>query len=183
MFQNLRQGQQFYILHKGESPRCEIANVLSVSNPVPKFPNNFQFPQSQEMVVDVKVKSENGTLDFQKLPANLAIADFSGMGNNVVVSTNKDAINAEIEAMQQASRDALAKTDYHNSVIAACDNMLKTLNPQFAKEKQQEEEIGQLKQEISDLKGSLTEVIGLMKQNLSSSPATSGGSNKQTTKN
>lgn len=172
MFQNLRQGQPFYILHKDENPHCEIGSVVTVSSPVPKFPNNFQYPNQQETVVDVKVRVGESTFDFQKLPANLTIADFSSIGNNVVVSTSKDAINAEVEAMQQLSKDALAKTDYHNTVIEACDVMLKQLNPQFAKEKQQEEEIGRLKNEISDLKSSISDLVGLMKQNLSSSQST-----------
>lgn len=172
MFQNLRQGQPFYILYKGENPRYEAGNVLSVSNPMPKFPNNFQLPQQQEMVVDVKVRVGESTLDYQKLPAHLSIADFTPLGNNVVVSDNKDAINAEIEAMQQISRDALAKTDYHNSVITACDEMLKQLNPQFAKDKERDEEIFQLKEQINSLTGNVSELVAMMKQNLSSTKET-----------
>lgn len=34
MFQSIRQGQQFFILHKGENPRCDVGTVVSVSNPV-----------------------------------------------------------------------------------------------------------------------------------------------------
>lgn len=168
MFQNLRQGQPFYILYKGENPRCDTATVVLVSNPMPKFPNNFQFPQQQEMVVDVKVRVGDSTLDYQKLPAQLSIADFTPMGNSVVVSADKDAINAEIEAMQQISRDALSKIDYHNSVITACDEMLKQLNPQFAKDKERDEEITQLKEQINSLTGNMNELVALMKQNLSS---------------
>ena len=167
MFQNLRQGQPFYILHKGENPRCEIGSVVTVSNPMPKFPNNFQFPQNQEMVVDVKIRVGESTMDFQKLPAQLSIADFSPMGNSVVVSSEKDAINAEVEAMQQSSKDALAKIDYHNSVITACDDMLKQLNPQFAKDKERDEEIVRLKEQINSLTGNVSELVQIMKQNLS----------------
>ena len=41
MFQSIRQGQQFFILHKGENPRCDIGTVISVSNPVPKYQNGY----------------------------------------------------------------------------------------------------------------------------------------------
>lgn len=87
MFQSIRQGQQFFILHKGENPRCDVGTVVSVSNPVPKYQNGYTaYPLPQnEMVVDVKVKVGDDTLDFQKLPANLSIADFSQVGGNVVV--------------------------------------------------------------------------------------------------
>lgn len=84
MFQSIRQGQQFFILHKGENPRCDVGTVVSVSNPVPKYQNGYTaYPLPQnEMVVDVKVKVGDDTLDFQKLPANLSIADFSQVGGN-----------------------------------------------------------------------------------------------------
>ena len=41
MFQSIRQGQQFFILHKGENPRCDVGTVVSVSNPVPKYQNGY----------------------------------------------------------------------------------------------------------------------------------------------
>ena len=91
MFQSIRQGQQFFILHKGENPRCDVGTVVSVSNPVPKYQNGYTaYPLPQnEMVVDVKVKVGDDTLDFQKLPANLSIADFS----HFFASRFKESIN------------------------------------------------------------------------------------------
>lgn len=123
MFQSIRQGQQFFILHKGENPRCDVGTVVSVSNPVPKYQNGYTaYPLPQnEMVVDVKVKVGDDTLDFQKLPANLSIADFSQIGGNVVVSESKDAINAEIEAMKISSVRVVESVQYHQKVIKSCD--------------------------------------------------------------
>ena len=160
MFQSIRQGQQFFILHKGENPRCDIGTVISVSNPVPKYQNGYaSYPLPQnEMVVDVKVKVGDDTLDFQKLPANLSIADFSQVGGNVVVSESKDAINAEIEAMKISSVRVVESVEYHQKVIKSCDEMLTALNPAFAEKAQQDKEMKELKGELSQIKDILAQL-------------------------
>ncbi|MDD6210542.1 MAG: hypothetical protein PUB21_08060 [Bacteroidales bacterium] len=134
MFQSLRQGNPFYILRKGENPRCDVGSIVSVSAPVQKF------------------------------PANQAIADFSASGSNVVVSGSRDAINSEIEAMLSNSRQVVESVGYHENVIAGCEDMLKSINPSFAKERKQEEEIVQLKSEISGVKGDLSDIKGMLSQ-------------------
>ena len=139
MFQSIRQGQQFFILHKGENPRCDIGTVISVSNPVPKYQNGYaSYPLPQnEMVVDVKVKVGDDTLDFQKLPANLSIADFSQVGGNVVVSESKDAINAEIAERQEFIADPhQATVEYEEPATEGFgsleDEVAKLLNVSYA---------------------------------------------------
>nr|DAI58792.1 MAG TPA: hypothetical protein [Crassvirales sp.] len=45
MFQNLRANSQLYILHKEATPYIEVGQVVSISQPQPKFPvTNFINP-------------------------------------------------------------------------------------------------------------------------------------------
>lgn len=153
MFQALRQGNPVYILHRGEKPKCSIGNVVGVSNPVPKFPNNFNmYQQPQEMVVDIKVKCGESTLEFQKLPANNTVADLNQSNESLFISTNRDAVNMEIENMLRQSREIVDSVSYHKSIIGECEKMLKNLNPEFAKSEEQEEKIKQLTQIIEEQK-------------------------------
>lgn len=161
MFNNSRQGSLFYVLTKGEKPSLKIGQVDSVSNPVPKYPtyNPTQpFPQQAEMVIDIKVKCGEEVMDFQKLPANSEIFNYP----NAVVSDKKEAILSEVEAMMQTSKQIIDSVGFHESVIESCDEILKQLNPQFAKEKQQEEKIGSLEGEVKSLKGDLSEIKNLL---------------------
>ena len=64
------------------------------------------FGQQMETVVDVSVKVGDETMEFKQLPSNLSIAN---LGQNVVVSENKDAMNAEVEAMLRNSRGILER--------------------------------------------------------------------------
>lgn len=92
-------------------------------------------------------------------PSNLSIAN---LGQNVVVSESKEAMNSEVEAMLRNSRGILDSVSYHESVIAACDGILRELNPQFAKEKAQEEKIGVLEDKMQDLGTALNSIQELL---------------------
>ena len=161
MFSNVRQGNLFYILSKGETPTVKIGQVESVSNPTPKYPSytpGQPFGQQPEMLVDIKIKCGEELLDFQKLPANGEVFSYP----NAIVSDKKEAIISEVEAMLQNSRQIVSSVDYHESVINSCDEILKQLNPQFAKEKQQEEKIGSLESEVKSVKGDLHDIKDLL---------------------
>lgn len=183
MFQSLRQANPFFILYKGENPRCEIGSVVSVSNPAPKFQNQFNaYQPNQEMVVDVKVKVGESTYTYNQLPANLAVADLNQEGVSVTVSSNRDALNSEVEAMLQRSREIVDSVDHHRMVIASCEDMLKELNPKFAKEKAIEENITQLNDKVGGLEGTLQNIQDMLAKALTPAAAPAAGGNSKSSK-
>lgn len=172
MFSGLRTNSLFYILEKGEKPVLKVGQVSSVSNPSPKYgqyPTTPMFGQQMETVVDVSVKVGDETMEFKQLPSNLSIAN---LGQNVVVSENKDAMNAEVEAMLRNSRGILESVSYHESVIASCDSILRELNPQLAKEKAQEEKIVGLEDQMGKLSIALSSIQEMLAKALNSSANT-----------
>lgn len=169
MFSGLRTNSLFYILEKGEKPVLKVGQVSTVSNPSPKYgqyPTTPMFGQQMESVVDVTVKVGDETMDFKQLPSNLSIAN---LGQNVVVSENKEAMNAEVEAMLRNSRSILESVSYHESVIASCDSILRELNPQLAKEKAQEEKIGVLEDKMKELGTTLGSIQQMLAKALNTS--------------
>lgn len=151
----------FYILTKGGKPTVKVGQVVSVSNPQPKYPSQFNpsqpYPQI-ETFVDIKVKYGEETMDFQQLPTNSETFAY----NNAFVSDKKEAILAEVDNMLQNSKSILDSISYHESVIDSCNDILKELNPQFAKEKQQEEKIGSLETEVKSMKDDLGDIKELL---------------------
>lgn len=164
MFSGLRQNSLFYILEKGDTVSLKIGQVVSVSNPQPKY-NQYQplQPYAQpETTVDIKVKIGDETLDFKQLPSNLSIVNFGQ--NGMVVSESKEAMCAEVEAMLRNSNSILDSIPYHKKVITSCDEMLRQLNPQFAKEKEQEEKIGVLEQKMGGIESTLSQMMGMLSE-------------------
>lgn len=162
MFQGLRQGNLFYVLEKGDNLDLKIGNVVSVSNPVPRYNNQFgatpTYGNQPEMVVDIKVRFGEEVADFKQLNANMNIAN----SGNVVVSDSKEAMSAEVESLLRNSRQIVESVPYHEKVIAVCDVMLRELNPQFAKEKEQEEKMTALEGEVTGIKETLGEMMNML---------------------
>jgi hypothetical protein len=157
MFSNLRIGTPLYVLHKQE-PQLEIGEVTFVSQPTPQmgttYNAGFQMP-TPKLLVDLKIKTANGEVDLQKLPADLSIADF---GNGMVVSESRDAIYNEIEALRKNSQRVVDSIEYHQTVMSKCTDLMAELNPQV----KQEAEFDSLKQEVSGIKGDLAELKGML---------------------
>lgn len=162
MFSNLRTNSQVYILHKEASPYVDVGTVISVSQPVPKFPMN-NFMNQQELVVDVTVKINDSTVTLQKLPANLDIAD-QGINGNMVITTSREAMNLEVDALRQKSLGILNSVDYHKKLVQDCEVLLQRLNPEFAEQKQQKQEIDALKAQMSEMMLGMRELMAQFKK-------------------
>lgn len=156
-FQNLRNNHQIYILRKDAIPTLEIGKITNISLPVPKYGNASMY---NDLVLDLTAEVDGKATNFQKIPANSEIADF---GNNVVIATNKDAMNSEVRSMKQRSLDIINSIEQHQSIIQGCDEILKVLNPEIAEKQKQEQENRQLREEINSLKEMFSEFMNQFK--------------------
>lgn len=158
-FQNLRNSNQLFILHKDSIPTLEIGKVTNISLPVPKYGNNGIY--NQEMVVDISAEVNGTSTNFQKLPAVGDIADF---GNNIVVACNKEAMNSEISSMKQRSLDIINSIETHQNIVKGCDEILQKLNPEIIEKQRQEQENRALREEINSLKEMFKEFMKISKE-------------------
>ena len=172
MFQTLRVNSPIYILHKEGAPYVETGSVVSVSNPMPKFPipNNPMQPfGSAEMVVDVVANVNGQQMTFQKLSANKDIED--SLINKLTIATNRDAMNAEVSALKQRSIDHINSVDYHQGVILGCDKILETLNPEFGEKVRRDKEIADLRGQVTAMSEMLRELsLSLQSEKLPAKP-------------
>ena len=152
----------FYV-SRTKTKQHKIGQVVSVSNPQPKFPYQpGQFNPQLETTVDVKVKMPDGEAEFKQLPSNGQIAN----SGDLVVSESREAMSAEIEAMLRHSKEVLESKEYHEKVVTNCEQMLGVLNPQIAKEKAQEQRIGNLEADVSGMKGTLSNIETMLQRAL-----------------
>lgn len=159
MFGGLRQNSVFYVLEKAEKPILKVAQVVSVSNPQPKYnaqPNGLY--QQPEQVVDVTVKAGEETMEFKQLPTQQTIANTG----NLVVSDTREAMLSEVEGMKRISQSVIDSVDYHQGVIEACDEMLSTLNPHIAKEREQEQRINGIEERMGGMETTLGKIYSML---------------------
>lgn len=136
MFQSVRPNSQIFILHKGDTPRLEIGYVINQPVPRPKYQLPTTFGQTQEMVVDLVVKTNDQNYNYNNLPAQLDVADSMSNGESLIISDSRDGLNSEIVNLKQKSIDIANSRDYHLSLVEKYDSILLELNPELA-EKQE----------------------------------------------
>lgn len=166
MFNALREGSLFYILHKGETPRLRIGQVASKSEPKPKFGNTQPaYGFAQEMVIDITVRADDDTYTFDALSTQDAFKFYPE--KNVFITDSREQMLAEVESMLRTSTQILESVPLHETVVQECDAMLRRLNPQLAKEKAQEEKIGALESKISGVETTLCNIQEMLSEALS----------------
>lgn len=153
MFSALRQGSVIYILEKGENPTLKVGQVVSITQP--NYSNNFLMNGS---TIDINVKVGDQNMDFKNVPSSQSTATY----NNVIIAETKELMSNEVDNMLQSSKSIVDSVTYHNNVIASCENILKELNPRFAKEKERDEDITNLKDKIGGIESKMDQILTLL---------------------
>lgn len=159
MFQSVRQNSPFYILDKGDEKNLLVGSVESVTNPTPRYSTSYPVQPygGADMVVDIVVRVGEEKREYKQLPANLTIANFGTSG--IVVSDDRQAMCAEIEAWVRASRQHIESVPYHQDVIDKGEKMILVLNPQLAKEKEQEDRLSNLENKFDKIMCMMSDVL------------------------
>lgn len=156
MFSTLRQNSSLYVLDKKDSPVLKKGIVESVS-PQRSRVGSF-YGQPLDMVVDITINIDGTSQEFKNIPANLSIAN----DGNIVLSETKEAMSTEVDSMLSISKQIVESVEYHKTVIEKCEQILKDLNPQFAKDKMQEEKINSLETRIGGVENSLDDIKAML---------------------
>ena len=140
MFSALKQGDLIYVLEKEDGLKLSVGNVVSVSNPRPKYGvsnPSFNVGLNQSMVIDMEVKTPEREFKFEGISPELGVADYG----NAVISDNREAMIAKVDATCQESRQVLDDVERHKKVLDSRDAIMKVLNPSYAKEAERDEAI------------------------------------------
>lgn len=161
MFSALRQGAPLYILEKGETPTIKIGQVESVTQPRPKYATynpSIGLGGNMETIVDITVKINGEKKEYIGIPSNLSIHGYG----DVVISESRDAMISEVDGMLQSSKSIIESIEYHKQMIVACEEMLKQLNPAYAKEQERDGVIDGLKSEVETLRKEISRMTSLL---------------------
>lgn len=155
MFSALRQGSVVYILEKGENPVLKVGQVVSITQP--NYSSNFLMNGS---TIDINVKVNNQNMDFKNVPSSQSVANY----NNAVITETKELMSNEVDNMLQNSRSIVDSVTYHNNIITSCESILKELNPRFAKEKERDEDINNLKDKMGGIESKMDKILVLLQK-------------------
>lgn len=160
MFQTLRKGATVYILDRTSTPEVNIGYVENVTMPRPMYPTfnpAASLGTNMQMVVDLTVRVGDQKKEFS-VPNNLSIHTYG----DYTISENKEAMISEVDGLLQNSKDILDSMDKHRSYIASYEDILKTLNPVYAKEQERDSAIDRITQQVDSMQSVLNRLESLL---------------------
>lgn len=156
MFSNLSQNSILYILDLQSNTKIINGIVERVSIPRPKY-NTFN--PNMEMVVDIIAAINGERREFKGIP-NGTIANFGT--DAFVLAESREALNSYINAMLQNSKSVLESIDKHQKLVMDYEEALQELNPSLKAEKEKDQMIQDLKDQVSNLQNSMQQILSKM---------------------
>ena len=153
MFSALSQGSSIYLLDKTSSPKFVIGEIVGVTQP------KYSFNQA---TVDLKVKIEDSVQEFNNLPSINNIVTYNS--GKIIISETKQGIQNEVETILTNSKNILDNIDIYKHNIKDCENILKQLNPQFARDKERDDRLQNLESRFDGVESKLDKIFELIKK-------------------
>lgn len=162
MFSALNQGSLVYILDKTNNLKLKVGEVVGVSQP--KFNNTgFNTQNNNQTFVDIKIKIDGNVNEFNSIPSNYSLVSYNN--GHIIISETKQGLQTEVETILQNSKQVLDNIETYKNNIKECEDILKELNPQFAKDKERDDKISSLSNEVLDIKSTLDKIVTMLSKN------------------
>lgn len=153
MFSALSQGSNVYLLDKTSSPKFMIGEIVGVTSP------KFNYNQA---TVDLKVKIEDSIQEFNNLPSINSVVTYNN--GKLIISETKQGIQNEVENILSNSKNILNNINIYEQNVNDCENILKQLNPQFAKDKERDDRLQNLESRFDGVESKLDKIFELIKK-------------------
>ena len=156
-FKDLKTDYPVYFIDKNDTTYYQ-GKVVSVAVPRYDTPQPFSQGQQNGLVVDVTIEA-NGTTKTYTIPETSTIT----YAANLILSTDKEGLLREVEAMKSASEQALSQVDKHKNTIDKCNALLEELNPAFAEKRAQDKRIEGIENEVRNIGTMVRDLIKELK--------------------
>lgn len=159
MFSALNQGSLLYILDKTDQPKLKIGQITGISQPKIDYSQQYGGFNSPS-TIDLKVNIDGSTYEYNSIPSSNSIVTYNN--GKVTISETKQGLQSEVETILQNSRQIVEKIDTYKQNIIDCENILKELNPQFAKDKERDARLNSLEERFDGVEDRLDKIINLI---------------------
>ena len=154
LFKDIKQNFPVYILDK-QNMSFTQGKVQSVS--FPHIDNSSPMGMGKT-VIDVAIEAD-GKSGTYAMPENLSVV-YAG---NIVLSTDRDGIMREVEAMKTSAEQILASVDKQKEIVEKSTALLTELNPEYRAKQQNEQRLSNLESSMKELKDMMAGFIKEMK--------------------
>lgn len=139
MFKELKAGYPVYLFDRA-SLAYEQAKVMNV------LPN-YNVGNYGKMEVNITIQTKDGKQNTY----SVADTEQSAYAGNLLVSTNKECVINEINALRNNSDEILQNVDSHKRIVKECDKLLAELDTGFRDKKNTERRLDTLEQTMQEI--------------------------------
>jgi len=149
-FRELKQNYPVYMLDRREL-RVSQGKATSVAFPRADL-------ATTKMVVDVTIEADGKS-------ATYAIPDTASLtyAGDIVLSTDREGLAREVEAMRASAEQALASVDRQREIAEKSKSLLAELSPSYREKAETEERFGKIESSVSDIRSMLDKFISEFK--------------------
>ena len=150
MFSALNQGSLVYILDKTDGVKFKIGEIVGTT--VPQFAVD-----GSGMVMKLSIKINGNVAEYNNVPSAATIVSYNN--GKFIIAETKQSIQSEVESTLHNANNIIEHIEDYKSQITQCENVLKELNPQYAKDKARDEEIANIKSEVAGMKTNIDKIL------------------------
>lgn len=164
MFQNLKVNDALYVIDKSGVPSLKIGQVISVGKPMPAAPvqtPGLMLGMNQQFQITIRAKVDGQEGDFNQLLTTESVHDYG----NMLITDNRESLLSEIDKIRMKSQGELDRHQVNEQTVVACEEMSKTLNPEYAKEKERDEAISNLGGRLDNIESMLSKFMEQLNNN------------------
>ena len=163
MFSALSQGSPIYIIDKTDGLKYKTGEIVGITQG--NVFNGAFGTQSfaPNGTVTIKVKVDNNVIDYPEAPRNGSVVSYNN-GATIVCET-KQGLITEIENTLQQTKQILADRPKYEKLANDCEDILKDVNPVFAKDKERDERINSLDGKVTSMEGKLDKILNVLSAN------------------
>lgn len=161
MFQNLRQNDTIYVIDKTDVPVLKIGQVIDKGNPMPVTPtqtSGLMMGMNQRLELTIRAKVDGVEGDFPHLLTDESTHDYG----NMTVADSRESALSEIDKIRMKAQGELDRQELNEKTVESCEDMSKTLNPTYAKEKERDEAIDNLNSRMKGIESNVSQILKLL---------------------
>lgn len=139
LFKELKSNYPIFLLDRA-TLKFEQAKVMNVQP-------NYQSVNMNRIEVNVTIQNKEGKQN------TYAVADSeqSAYAGNLFISTSKDCIINEVNALKNASEEVLSKVEEHKQTVEKCKELLGELDTTFRDQQKTNERLNQMESKLDEI--------------------------------
>ena len=109
------------------------------------------------MVIKLQIKIDDNVVDYNNIPSSASIVSYNN--GKLIIAETKQQLQSEVESILHNATYIIEHIEDYKKQILQCEEVLKELNPQYAKDKARDEEFNNIKKEVAGLREDISKIL------------------------